>query len=433
MAEKVKVVAVIGTTGVGKSKLALGLADSVDLEVEGELVSCDSLQVYSKVPILTNQPTEDELAAVPHHLVAHYDVNSTYPGIRTWVEEAGRAVDEIARKGKLPVVVGGTHYYSSALLFRPLPSPQLIQAVRDHPDTVAIDTSVLDGVDVESLGHGEALQLLQELDPEMASVLEADVRKIRSTLSALARYGDVRHSDVVRMQKTCPEEVAYDVLWLWPRAETEILDARIDARVDAMVHAGLLDELESLRSEPCVVNANGDHVTGALQAIGLKEFLPYLTMDETGDREAVLNACLEQHKAATRKYARSQTRFIMSNLVGKGAVVYPLDASDASAEGWTSNVLLPATELVARFLSGTPLPTSPLVPPKGGGDPLGALKASVCESCNKTLHNAHEYAQHVKSRSHRRRIKSLRKREERQEWEERKKRKGLDGGGGEVG
>lgn len=112
MAEnRIPVAAVVGPTATGKTELGIGLCQHLG----GEVVSCDSMQVYRGLPIGTAQPTPEELAAAPHHLIGFLDVNQPF-SVSDYVEAAGKAIQGIRARGNFPVLVGGTGLYARSLL-----------------------------------------------------------------------------------------------------------------------------------------------------------------------------------------------------------------------------------------------------------------------------------------------------------------------------
>ena len=110
-AEKIPVAAVVGPTATGKTELGIQLCQRLG----GEIVSCDSMQVYKGLPIGTAQPTAEELAAAPHHLIGFLDVEQPF-SVSDYVDAAGQVIREISGRGKLPILVGGTGLYARSLL-----------------------------------------------------------------------------------------------------------------------------------------------------------------------------------------------------------------------------------------------------------------------------------------------------------------------------
>ncbi|KNC46425.1 tRNA delta(2)-isopentenylpyrophosphate transferase [Thecamonas trahens ATCC 50062] len=342
--ERRRIVAVIGTTAVGKSKLGMALA----LALDGEIVSCDSIQVYAGLPLASNQPTAAELAAVRHHLVGHVAMDGTY-SVHQFVAEAHAAIDDIFARGKVPIVVGGTHYYLNALAVAPLPSAQLAAAVAAADPSAAVDASHLDLAALAQADDATAHAALASVDPVTAARTHPSARRsVNTALRTVVQTG-VRHSNVVKAQRAAPEPARYEPLLLWPRAELDVLDARIDARVDAMVDRGLLAELDAAAELLASGGASQGGDAGLVQAIGLKEFAPYLESRTS----AALEACLVQHKLATRQYARSQIKYIRNVFVRRGVKVYPLDATDDSASGWEAAVKAPAEAAARAWLAGS--------------------------------------------------------------------------------
>lgn len=121
------IIVVLGATGTGKSKLAIELCKALD----GEVINADAVQCYQGLPIMTNKATEEEISAVPHHLLGFVDPITQKPlgqspedthqfDVHEWTKLADSAVEDIHERGKIPVVVGGTHYYIESLIWRKL-------------------------------------------------------------------------------------------------------------------------------------------------------------------------------------------------------------------------------------------------------------------------------------------------------------------------
>ena len=109
--ERIPVAAVVGPTATGKTELGIRLCQRLG----GEIVSCDSMQIYQGLPIGTAQPTSEELAAVPHHLIGFLPVEQPF-SVSDYVDQASKVIHEIHNRGKLPVLVGGTGLYARSLL-----------------------------------------------------------------------------------------------------------------------------------------------------------------------------------------------------------------------------------------------------------------------------------------------------------------------------
>ena len=321
---------VVGTTGAGKTKLAVQLAS----KFSGEIVNADAIQLYKGLSVASAKVTVSEAASVPHHLFSFLTPTQEF-SVREFAALAGAAIDDIHARGKLPVVVGGTMYYTQALLSHTLlddassvgaaadsasPSAQQACAATEYtmPDGSKL---LLGGVPPNDTALAAAYAELERVDPLTAGRLHRhDWRKVTRGLQVWATTGKTQ-SQLYREQAeqlqdwTCP----YSVRVLWPHTERGVLSARLDARVEGMLQDGLLQEIKALHAHvqgassctsmqdaereahyvgaspltqrlwkaqqaqrpPPSVPRDGA-VVGALQAIGFREFGAYLHATETG-------------------------------------------------------------------------------------------------------------------------------------------------------
>lgn len=278
-AEIKKCVAVVGSTASGKSALALALAKAFD----GEIVSVDSMQVYRGMDIGTAKPTEKERAEVPHHMIDVCAPERPFSAA-DYAEMALACVRDIAARGKLPILCGGTGLYLDALLRG------------DAPKETAADETVRAELRAFLEAHGaHALhERLRAIDPESAdAVHENNVKRVMRAIEVYTVSGKPKSVWDAESRTKAP---AFEPLVLGlayhDRAQ---LYARIDARVDQMLRDGLYAETERLYAAG-VFAANGT----AAAAIGYKELLPALC------GECTLETAVETLKTATRRYAKRQ-------------------------------------------------------------------------------------------------------------------------------
>lgn len=264
---------IVGPTASGKTALAVSLAQALN----GEIVSCDSMQVYRGMPIATAQPTLEERQGIPHHLIGFLDPSEHY-SVARFVEDAQAAIEDIRRRGKCPLVVGGTGLYADAL------ADGLCFAGGAHDPDLRRRLNER----AEREGNAALLAELASIDPAYAEELHVHDRK--RILRALELwYADgVRLSDEKAAFK--PSSSPYDPLWIGITfADRQTLYDRIDRRVDEMVRQGLIEEARAALI--------GDT---AAQAIGHKELSGYLAGEEP------LEDCLARLKQQTRHYAKRQ-------------------------------------------------------------------------------------------------------------------------------
>ena len=261
-----RLIVIAGPTAVGKSALALRLAQQLD----GEIISGDSMCVYRGLDIGTAKPSVSEQKLVPHHLI---DIRRpTEPfSVVDFQQLAAAAIDEVNRRGKLPILVGGTGLYIQALLEGYQFSPTPVTPLRD--DTESTDT---------------LYEKLNERDPSTASRIHPNDRK------RILRALEVITNENKPLSRERAAKLQYDCLAFGLTMERQALYRRIDQRVDQMVGQGLLGEVDSLLSKGLATNAT------ALQAIGYKEFIAATQGD------VPLETAIEQVKLASRRYAKRQ-------------------------------------------------------------------------------------------------------------------------------
>ncbi len=275
---KDKLIAIVGHTASGKTGLAIELAEALG----GEIVCCDSMQIYRGMDIGTAKPTREELDRVPHHTVDFVDPRREY-SCADYALDADRAVKDILSRGKLPIICGGTGLYLDALLFeRPFDETQGKSEVRERLCREA-----------EAEGGAHALWLrLNDIDPESAEKThENNVRRVIRALEIYETTGK-RKSELDAMQS--PSK--YDFLaFELRRTDKDERYARIEARCRQMLREGLLDETKKLL-DMGIFEQNRT----AAQAIGYKEMLGCVR-GETALCDAFERLCI-----ATRQYAKRQ-------------------------------------------------------------------------------------------------------------------------------
>lgn len=272
--KKQKIIAVSGPTASGKSALALAIAE----EFQGEIVSCDSMQIYRGMDIGTAKPTPEERARIPHHMI---DLLS--PGedcsCADFVSAAHRCIGEILDKGRLPVLCGGTGLYMDNILF----DTSFSSAGKDP----AYRASLL------ALSPGEVHDMLRAVDPESAAAIHENNRG--RVIRALEIYRLTGIPKSVWDKRSRQRESRYLPLRICLTASRSLLYGRIDRRVEEMFRLGLAEEVKAL-----LPSLRGT----AAAAIGYKETAAYLR-GEYGLPEAV-----EKVKKATRNYAKRQLTWL---------------------------------------------------------------------------------------------------------------------------
>ena len=274
-----KIVCIVGPTASGKTKLGIKLCK----KLSGEVVSADSMQIYKNMDIGTAKPSMDERDGVPHHLFDVVNADETY-SVSRFIEDADKAIADIASRGKLPVIVGGTGMYIDSLIrgggFADFDEEYREYLMQKEPE--------------------ELLKMLQEVDPESAERLHIkDIKRITRALEIFHLSGKTigEHNEMTR---NCPPRYDAKIIGLTCE-DRQVLYDRIEKRVDEMVEMGLIDETKKLIEMGIPENAT------SMQAIGYKEIIPALR-GEVSLEEAV--ALLKQ---STRRLAKRQLTWFRRN------------------------------------------------------------------------------------------------------------------------
>ena len=276
------IICIAGPTASGKTALAVELAKALD----GEVVSCDSMQVYKYMDIGTAKPTEEEKQGIVHHML---DVAEPWEdfSVSRYCEMASPIVDDIIARGKTAIIAGGTGLYMDSLIkgndFAPFPSTGVRERLENQADEEGID----------------ALRaILKEIDPEA----EARIHDRKRLIRALEVYYETGKTITQHNLETQAIPPKYTPLWLGlDFASRQELYDRIDLRVDIMLQQGLVEEIRRLLDrgipEKCT----------ALQAIGYKEFVAALGGNGTVQEAA------ELVKQSSRRYAKRQLTWFRRN------------------------------------------------------------------------------------------------------------------------
>jgi len=275
----IPVLALLGPTGVGKTRLAVAIAEHWPIEV----VSVDSRQVYRRMDIGTAKPSLAERRAVGHHLVDVVEPDEAYDAGR-FAREAASAIETIRGRGRWPVLVGGTGLYYRALVRGLLPRPPADRALRASIQAEA-----------RTAGSETLHRRLQALDPAAATRLHPrdTLRVSRALEVALQTGGAVQRSGAGAWAEAAAES-RYRVVAIGLTAPRPALYAALDARVDRMLAEGLLDEVRAL------LDAGFSPALSAMQGIGYRHLAPVVT------GSAALAPAVLTMKRDTRRYAKRQ-------------------------------------------------------------------------------------------------------------------------------
>ncbi|TFY59879.1 hypothetical protein EVJ58_g5501 [Rhodofomes roseus] len=401
------IIAICGTTGVGKSKLAVELAlalsqrsDNARHKYRGaRIINADAMQVYSGMDIITNKITMEEMRGVDHLLMSFKRPGEQYI-ITEWVKDATR-----------------------------------------------ISPSAADQPELASAMH----QLLSLLDPQIAQRLHwRDTRKTLRQLTIVKEAGRLS-SEILAEQSQAAPSARYRTLLFWLYAKPDILKPRLDSRIDQMVEQGLLDEIRTLRTqlsadtvhpdakeesneeiEPERYTIETDYTLGIYQSIGFKEFHDYLSAPAHND--ATFQEALQNMKTATRRYAMRQIMWIRNKLLPAARTAnalsraeedydvvptYVLDATELGTY-WDANILKPAQDITDAFLNSDEL-RDPMLLSDTARDLLTEKKPKdivprrkvMCPVCTRDeerpvmIEEGAQWKGHVRTRPHRKRAVKL--------------------------
>jgi tRNA dimethylallyltransferase len=265
-------VVVCGPTASGKTELAIRIAS----EFGAEIISADSRQVYLELPIGSAAPTEEELLKVPHHLVGSVSIHQHYNAGR-FANDARKILDELFLKNPIQVLAGGTGLYIKSLIDGIDVLPEVPDAIRNHINQ-RLETEGLNSLQEE----------LKQRDPEYAKEVDlANKARVLRALELIETTG-VKYSELRKGQR---QENPFDVVYLMPELEREMLYRRINERAGKMLNGGWIEEAEALKEHRALK---------ALQTLGYPEIFAML------EGKISKKDCLDQIQQATRRYAKRQ-------------------------------------------------------------------------------------------------------------------------------
>ncbi len=275
-----KIICIAGPTASGKTALSIALAK----ELDAEIVSCDSMQVYKRMDIGTAKPTVEEREGIPHHMLDVAEPDEDF-SVSRYCNMASPIVDDILSRGKTAVIVGGTGLYMDSLIkgneFAPFPSTGMREKLEAQP--------------IE-----DVYAQLQAIDPEAASRLHlADKKRIIRAMEVYLETGETITEHNRRTQSIPPR---YNPVWFALEDENrQDLYHRIDRRVEIMLEQGLIDEIKSLLASGIPAKCT------AMQAIGYKEFVAAL------EGQISIAEAAAQVQQSSRHYAKRQLTWFRRN------------------------------------------------------------------------------------------------------------------------
>jgi tRNA dimethylallyltransferase len=271
-------IAVVGPTASGKSDLGIALAQRFN----GEVINCDSVQVYRGIYVATAKVPLEEQQEIPHHLIDIVDPTENFTAVE-WAERAREVIADIESRGKLALLVGGTGFYLRALATKFFDSPEIDESLRPRFQKI-----------LERRGAEHLHRMLAKVDPPLAAKYAPKdwsrvIRALEVYFSSAKPLSEWQaHSPEVATEEAT--RLHYFVL----QPPREALYDRINQRTDLMVERGLLDEIKNLIASGIPPNAK------AFNAHGYKRFVEYLLGQRT------LESAVEQMKLDTRHYAKRQ-------------------------------------------------------------------------------------------------------------------------------
>ena len=276
MEKKPPLLILTGPTAVGKTALSIALAK----EVQGEIISADSMQVYRHMDIGSAKITREEMCGVPHYLVDCLNPEDEF-NIYIFQQMAKKAMEQIYANGHIPIIVGGTGFYIQSIVYD-------IQFEEEEDDGIRQKYETL----LEEKGEEYLHQLLENVDPVSAEKIHT--HNVKRTIRALEffeknQYPISQHNEQER-QRSSPYDFRYFVL----TDDRQKLYDRIELRVDSMIQNGLVEEVKHLKEMGCHRNMV------SMQGLGYKEILDYL------DGEISLEEAVYRIKRDTRHFAKRQ-------------------------------------------------------------------------------------------------------------------------------
>ena len=278
-----KIICVVGPTASGKTALAVELAKLTN----GEVVSCDSMQIYRRLSIGTAKPTIQEMQGIPHHMIDVCEPDEDF-SVGRYVEMATPIVEDILRRGKTCIIAGGTGLYVDNLIkggeFAPPPATGGRERLEERLKNEGLDALMAE---------------LREIDPVALDKSQNNPRRIIRALEVFQETGETITAHNERTQSIPPK---FDPLWIGiDYVNRQELYDRIDLRVRLMVKAGLLEEIREILSSEIPEKCT------AMQAIGYKEFI-----DAMAGRSTIEEA-IAQVQLSSRRYAKRQLTWFRRN------------------------------------------------------------------------------------------------------------------------
>lgn len=281
--KKEKVVVICGPTASGKTALSIELAKKIN----GEIVSCDSMQIYKEMDIGTAKTTKEEMQGIKHYMLDIISPEERY-SVADYKKEAKNAIREILKKGKTPIVVGGTGLYVDSLIYEiEYPNIEFDEEYRKKLE-----------IQVEKEGLENLYEQAKKIDPEaIKKISQNDKKRI---IRILEIYHATGYNKTEQERKSREKEPEFDYKVYGLNMPREKLYKRIDLRVDIMIKQGLIEEVEKIYKKY-------SKFPTAMQGLGYKEVVEYLNNNLTKEE------MIEKIKQETRRYAKRQMTWFRKN------------------------------------------------------------------------------------------------------------------------
>lgn len=269
------VIAIVGPTAVGKTHASIAIAKRLN----GEIISGDSMQVYKELDIGTAKITEAEMQGIPHYMI---DTKEPYDNfsVADFQREVQMNIKEITSRGKIPIIAGGSGLYVQAALY----NYHFSEQKRDNTLTKKLEKQI------KNEGIIPLYNRLKEIDPEQAAKIHPNNH--RRVIRALEVY-ETTGMTMTAYQRQQKQESPYTPILIGLTMERSLLYERINQRVDLMLQNGLLREVKNIYQQ-------GYENCQSMQAIGYKEFIPYLQGEQSLERS------IELLKRNSRRFAKRQ-------------------------------------------------------------------------------------------------------------------------------
>ncbi len=281
--QKPKVIVICGPTASGKTVLSIELAKKIN----GEIISADSMQIYKDMDIGTAKPDREEMQGIKHYLLDFVEPDTRY-SVAQYKMDATNAIEEILKKKKTPIIVGGTGLYIDALIYGiEYTDMQIDEDYRNELDKIA-----------QEQGTQKLYEMALKIDKQaMQKISPNDRKRICRVLEIYKATGKTKTEQEVESRK---KGVKYDYKVFALNMEREILYNRINLRVDQMIEKGLIEEVKKLKEKY-------NKFPTAMQGLGYKEVVEYLEGKVTKEE------MIEKIKMETRRYAKRQLTWFRKN------------------------------------------------------------------------------------------------------------------------